>query len=193
MDLRLIPVLALLYLLSFLDRKSSLSLSTPIFNSQSMCYTSYMSSRLWIDLTSRDRRQYWQRQDRGPPGRPWPARLRVQLVPDGLLLHIRSFRGALQSASQEAAALTLAAYHHGRLGYRHDAHGHRPELPRPAGRTSVPRRCGSRVVSRGGGELVLEFLFFFAFPNFLGRSRSGCIVLFREPYPTPMLFLCCVS
>lgn len=34
---------------------------------------------------------------------------------------------------------------------------------------------------------------FFAFPNFLGRSRSGCIVLLREPYPTPMLFLCCVS
>ena len=106
MDLRLIPMLALLYLLSFLDRgnignakiagmQDDLSLSGQEY---SLC-----AVRLCCLVNI--------------------SRLLTPL--DGLFLHLLRFRDPVESPAQTLETLGLAPIHYGSMGNGYDAHGPR--------------------------------------------------------------------
>ena len=119
MDLRLIPMLALLYLLSFLDRgnignakiagmQDDLSLSG---HQYSLC-----AVRLCCLIN-----------------------FSISLTPlDGVLLHLLRFRDPVESPAQALKTFSLASGHHGSMGNGHDAHGAGNQLPRTAHCSHLP-------------------------------------------------------
>lgn len=120
MDMRLIPMLALLYLLSFLDRTSPPGLPQ------------YQANLVL-------RRKHRKRKDRRPPGGSQYDSRSIQLVSYCFLLHIRRLRSPLQPPPQKAPTQRLASYNHDCLGCRHDIDGHCPELYRPSCRSRLSR------------------------------------------------------
>lgn len=109
-DLRLLPVLTALYLMSFLDR------------SNSQYDPSQSNENVLTCPFSR------QRQCSRPLQRPWPLLSVIQPLPNHLLLPLRPLRSSLQYRPQVASPIDMATHHRACMGHRHDAHGHRARI-----------------------------------------------------------------
>lgn len=112
MDLRLIPMLALLYLLSFLDRGN-------IGNAK--------IEGLTEDLGMSGSQYNWCLTVNNPPAPPLYIKLPTSKMTDmlnvGILLHIRRLRSALEPTPQETPAIDLASDDNGSVGDSDDAYG----------------------------------------------------------------------
>lgn len=134
MDLHLIPMLALLYLLSFLDRgnigNAKIEGLTETLGMSGAQYNWCLTVFFFTYVSLRDYGWY---------------------ISSANEVQIRSLRGTQQSTFEAPQAVHLAADNHGGLGHRHDAHGHCPELSWASGCTHFPWCNGSWIVSRYDG------------------------------------------
>jgi hypothetical protein len=119
MDLRLIPMLALLYLLSFLDRgnigNAKIEGLTEDLNMTGAQYNWCLTVHFHLS-----------------PG-VW------ELIMKGLFLPLRLLRSPLQPPPQETPPLNLVTDDNGSVGYRHDVDGYREIIRGPPRRTFLPR------------------------------------------------------
>lgn len=131
MDLHLIPMLALLYLLSFLDRGNignarieglveTLHMTGPQYNWCCERRVAPMSRHACMLITHSDR----------------------------LLLHLLHLRSSLQPYPQASPTLDMVAINHGGLGDSDDTYGHCARFQRPSDRAPLSRCYGGRSIPR---------------------------------------------
>lgn len=132
MDLHLIPMLALLYLLSFLDRGN-------IGNAkiEGLVETLHMTGP-----------QYnWTRT--ASSGIHEPVMRLLIRYSDRVLSHLLRLRSSIQSHSQATETLDMVAFDYGGLGHGDDLDGHCTRLQRSFDCTPLPWHYRSRSISRG--------------------------------------------